>query len=87
MCLQQCSQYLFIEAPRCPALFNHWGCGGGGFKRTRITVLVCYSLDLQCIPRASMLKMLWGHWGMVETYRGEVSWEEAKSWLLGPPRE
>ena len=59
----------------------------GGFKRTRITVLVCYSLDLQCIPRTSMLKMLLGHWGMVETYGGEVSWEEAKSWLLGPPRE
>lgn len=45
-------------------------------------VLICYSLDLQCIPRASVLKMLSGHWGMVETYRGEVSWEEARCWVL-----
>lgn len=54
----------------------------GEFKRTKITVLICYSLDLECIPRTRMLKMLSGHWGMVGTYRGEVSWEEARSWVL-----
>lgn len=51
----------------------------GEFKRTKIMVLICYSLDLQCIPRTRMLKMLSGHWGMVGTYRGEVSWEAVRS--------
>jgi hypothetical protein len=64
--------------------------GGGAFRRwlghkdgtfvNRISA--CYSLDLECPPKAHVSLACWHHWEMVETLRGEALWKIFRSFSL-----